>query len=81
VKEGKTLTVNISATDDSGQVTLSTVNLPSFATFNYSGSGGTANIVFNPMVNQAGIMVIFKLLLMMGRGHCSRIIQSCCGSH
>lgn len=68
VKESKSLTVNISATDDSGQVTLSTVNLPSFATFNYSGNGGTASILFNPMVYQAGFYGDIQIIANDGQG-------------
>lgn len=68
VEEGKTLTVNITATDDSGQVTLNTVNLPSFAVFNYGGSGGTANIVFTPMVSQAGYYGEIQIIANDGLG-------------
>ena len=55
VKAGNTISVNIAATDDVGDILTTTVTgLPSFGVYQNTGNG-TGNIIFNPSVNDLGI--------------------------
>jgi predicted esterase len=67
MNDGESLTINISATDD-GNLVLSEQNLPPFAVWNYSGSGGTASIDFDPIVGQAGYYPDITIIANDGQG-------------